>query len=92
LDKEFDYHKFKMENKKLYGGVIDQFDDYTQFRDKQGKIIMAYKMDHEKKELKYYVSDGATGLEKASIDEAFKKITELNRISLNYKMIKEVKK
>ena len=88
----FDYHKFKMENKELYGGVVDQFDDYTQFRDKQGNLVVAYKIDHKNKEFKYYVSDGAMESDKASIDAAFRKIMELNKLNLNYKMVKVTKK
>lgn len=92
LEKEFDYHKFKMENKELYDGVIDQFDDYTQFRDQKGNLVVAYKIDHKKKEFKYYVSDDAAGSEKDSIDAAFRKITELNKATINYKMVKLTKK
>ena len=92
LEKEFDYHKFKMENKELYDGVIDQFDDYTQFRDQRGNLVVAFKIDHKNKEFKYYVSDGAAGSEKDSIDTAFRKITELNNATLKYKMVKVMKK
>ena len=92
LEKEFDYHKFKMENKELYDGVIDQFDDYTQFRDKRGNLVVAYNIDHKKKEFNYYVSDDAAGSEKNSIDAAFRKIMEMNKLTLNYKMVKVTKK
>ncbi len=87
-----DYHKFKMDNKELYEGVIDQFDDYTQFRDPKGNLVVAYNIDHKKKEFNYYVSDNAVGSDKASIDAAFRKITELNNATLNYKMVKVAKK
>ncbi|HDY68266.1 hypothetical protein LCGC14_0862770 [marine sediment metagenome] len=88
----FDYRKFKRENPELYDGVVDQFDDYTQFRDKQGNLVVAYKIDNNKKEFKYYVSDDAVGSEKDSIDAAFRKIMELNKFTLNYKMVKVTKK
>ena len=88
----FDYGKFKRENPELYDGVIGQFDDYKQFRDKDGRIIIAFKIDHKEKAFKYYVPEDAPESEKKGIENALKEIIRLNNATLNYKMVKEVKK
>ena len=92
LDKEFDYHKFKMENKGLYEGVIDQFDEYHQFRSEDGRIIIAYRIDHKEKAFRYYVPDDVPADQKRNVENALKQIMELNKATINYKIIKEVKK
>ncbi|KKK66844.1 hypothetical protein LCGC14_2960020, partial [marine sediment metagenome] len=89
----FDYGEFKRKNPELYDGVIDQFDDYKQFRDEDGRLVMAYKIDDKEETFRYYVPDDASGKEKAAIKEGIKQIKELGkRLNLNYKIIREVKK
>jgi len=89
----FDYGKFKMENPELYDGVVEKFDDYTQFRDEKGRLVMAYKIDHKAEAFRYYVPDNATGEEKESIKEGIRQIKELGkRLKIDYKIIREDKK
>ena len=52
------YHKFKMENKKLYDRVVEPFEDYDRFTSKETKdLIFAYKFNHENLTIKYYITD-----------------------------------
>lgn len=53
----FDYQKFKMENKKLYDGVVKSFEDYHRVENKEGNLIFAYKFNHSEKSIKYYITD-----------------------------------
>lgn len=91
-DMGFDYGEFKAKNPELYDRVFEQFDDYEQFRDKNGNIIIAYKIDHKEKAFKYYMPDDTTESEKEKLNEALNQIKELNRNTVNYKIIREVKK
>ena len=56
------YHKFKMENKKLYDRVVEPFEDYTRIysdgkKKESENIIFAYQFDHEKFIIRYYITD-----------------------------------
>lgn len=55
----FDYYKFKMDNKELYDGVVEPFEDYMRIYEKKDKknIIFAHKFNHEDRNIKYFITD-----------------------------------
>lgn len=84
----FDYHHFKMANKKLYDGVVEPFEDYTRiFSEKDKKnIIFAYKFNHEEGTIRYYLTDEFKEVSKKKDLDIFKffrfsryKLIELNK-------------
>ena len=92
LDKAgFDYGKFKMENPELYDGVVEQFEGYTQI--KHGDtVVIVYKLDQEKKELRYNIPNGLTRIQEESARETMERFGDSMGKILGYKIIREVKK
>ena len=87
----FDYGKFKEENPELDDGVMEQFEGYTQI--KHGDIVViAYKLDQEKKELRYHIPSGLTRINEESARETMERFGDIMGKILGYKIIREVKK
>ena len=88
---KFDYGKFKRENPELYDGVVEQFEGYTQI--KHGDtVVIVYKLDQEKKELRYNIPNGLTRIQEESARETMERFGDSMGKILGYKIIREVKK
>jgi hypothetical protein len=80
-----------MENKKLYDGVVEPFEDYHRIVSKEHKgVVFAYKFNHKDRTIKYYITDEFKENKEAMRVFKIFKITKFKLIQLN-KEEKEIK-